>query len=162
MNAIVYARVSLSDGSQTVENQLRELDAWTAAMAGRDSFLLVERITDEASTRDRRPGKERALGLLRTKLADTVVFWSLDRWGRTSAELLAEFEEASRAGWTLISLKEGFSLDTAAGRLYAGLLGIFAQFERDRLRERTMAGLARARAQGKRLGRPPKRKERAA
>ena len=56
----------------------------------------------------------------------------------------------------LLSLKEGLDLSTAAGRLMANMLAIMANFERDRIRERTMLGLARAKAQGKRLGRPPK------
>jgi DNA invertase Pin-like site-specific DNA recombinase len=152
---VVYARVSSTDGSQTTENQMRELAQWEAAMG--DRVNIVERLTDQQSTRDTRPGKERALRLLRTKQADTVVFWSLDRWGRTMRELVLEFDEAVVRGWTLISLKEGISLDTAAGKLFAHILAAMANFERDRLSERTKAGMARARAQGKHVGRPRKK-----
>jgi DNA invertase Pin-like site-specific DNA recombinase len=154
VNAIIYARVSLTDGSQTTENQLRELDQWAAAMG--DRVAIVDRITDQQSTRDTRPGKERALALLRTKVADTVVFWSLDRWGRDMRELVLEFDEAIRRGWTLISLREGISLDTAAGQLMAHMLAAMAAFERARISERTRAGMARVKAQGKPIGRPRK------
>lgn len=154
MNVITYARVSLTDGSQTTDNQLRELAQWEANMG--DRVNIVARITDEQSTRDTRPGKERALKLLRTKQADTVVFWSMDRWGRTMRELVLEFDEAIARGWTLISLREGISLDTAAGKLFAHILAAMANFERDRISERTRAGMARAAAAGKHVGRPRK------
>jgi len=147
----------MTDGSQTTENQLRELAQWEAAMAARPDVRIIDRITDEQSSRDTRPGKERALKLLRTKQADTVVFWSLDRWGRTMRELVLEFDEAIQRGWTLISLREGISLDTAAGKLFAHILAAMANFERDRISERTRAGMARARAQGKHVGRPRKK-----
>lgn len=152
MNAIIYSRVSTTDGTQTVENQLADLARWEQAMGER--VHVVARIVDQQSSRDTRPGKERALKLLRTKQADTVVFWSLDRWGRTMSELVSEFDEAVRRGWTLISLKEGVSLDSAAGKPFAHLLAAFGQFERDRLSERTRAGMVRAKQQGTRSGRP--------
>lgn len=75
------------------------------------------------------------------------------------SELVLELEEFSKSGKALISLKEGFDLSSAAGRLMANLLASMANFERDMIRERTMLGLARARAQGKKLGRPFKNKE---
>jgi DNA invertase Pin-like site-specific DNA recombinase len=160
VNAIIYSRVSTTDGTQTVENQLADLVRWEQAMGER--VHVVERISDQQSSRDTRPGKERALKLLRTKQADTVVFWSLDRWGRTMSELVSEFDEAVRRDWTLISLKEGVSLDSAAGKLFANLLAAFAQFERDRLSERTRAGMARAKQCGTRSGRPIGRPRKAA
>jgi DNA invertase Pin-like site-specific DNA recombinase len=88
---------------------------------------------------------------------DGVAFWCLDRWGRTASELIFELEEFSKSGKCLISLKEGIDLSTSAGRLMANMLAIMANFERDRIRERTLLGLARAKAQGKKLGRPFKK-----
>lgn len=70
------------------------------------------------------------------------------------SELVMELEEFSKDGKTLFSLKEGIDLSTAAGRMFANILAAMANFERDRIRERTLLGLARAKAQGKRLGRP--------
>jgi DNA invertase Pin-like site-specific DNA recombinase len=72
------------------------------------------------------------------------------------SELVLELEEFSGANKSLISLKEGIDLSNAAGRLMANVLAAMANFERDRIRERTLLGLARARAQGKKLGRPRK------
>ena len=72
-------------------------------------------------------------------------------------ELVLELEEFSKSGKAIISLKEGLDLSNAAGRLMANVLAAMANFERDRIRERTMLGLERARAQGKKLGRPRKK-----
>jgi DNA invertase Pin-like site-specific DNA recombinase len=69
------------------------------------------------------------------------------------SELVLELEEFSASGKSMFSMKEGIDLSTAAGRLMANMLSAMANFERDRIRERTLLGLARARAQGKKLGR---------
>jgi DNA invertase Pin-like site-specific DNA recombinase len=111
---------------------------------------------DEISSKDTRPQKEEVLKKLRLGEAQGVAFVSLDRWGRTMSELVLELEEFSASNISMFSLKEGLDLSTAAGRMFANVLAAMANFERDRIRERTMAGLARARAQGKTLGRPRK------
>lgn len=151
LRVALYARVSKAI-DQTPENQLMQLRVW----AKNSGAVIVGEFVDELSSRDTRPQKEEVLKLLRTKQINGVVFVALDRWGRSMPELVNEFEEAVRNDWTLISLKEGIALDTAAGRMMANVLGAFASFERDRIRERTIAGLARVRAQGKKLGRPRK------
>lgn len=110
---------------------------------------------DEVSSKDTRPKKEEALKLMRLGVADGVCFVALDRWGRTMSELVLELEEFSRTGKSLISLKEGIDLSTAAGRLMANVLAAMANFERDRIKERTLLGLAWAKAQGKIGGRHP-------
>ena len=102
--------------------------------------------------------KEKVLKMLRLGEIDGVAFYALDRWGRTMSELVLELEEFSKSGKALISLKEGLDLSNAAGRLMANVLAAMANFERDRIRERTILGLARAKAQGKKLGRPRKEK----
>lgn len=138
-------------------NQLLPLREWAknAVFDGKKVEVYKEMV-DEISSRDTRPKKEQILKWLRTGVIQGVAFVRLDRWGRTTSELVAEFEEATKKAWTFVSLKEGFSLDTAEGRLHARLLAVFAEFERDRIRDRTMEGLFRARAQGKKLGRPRK------
>lgn len=151
MKVALYARVSKAL-EQNPENQLIELRRW----AVNAQHEVVGEFVDEVSSKDTRPQKEAVLRLLRTGEAKGVAFWSLDRWGRNAGELVLELEEFSRSGVTLMSLKEGIDLSSAAGRLMANMLAIMANFERDRIRERTMLGLARARAQGKRLGRPRK------
>ena len=151
MRVALYARVSKAL-EQNPENQLIELRKWALNC----NHAIIGEFVDEVSSKDTRPQKELVLRLLRTGEAEGVAFWSLDRWGRNATELIFELEEFSKSGIMLMSLKEGIDLSTAAGRLMANMLAIMANFERDRIRERTMLGLARARAQGKRLGRPPK------
>jgi putative DNA-invertase from lambdoid prophage Rac len=83
-----------------------------------------------------------------------VLVWRLDRWGRSVTDLLATLQELEHLGVGFVSLTEALDLTTPAGRAMAGLLAIFAEFEREILRERTRTGLAHARENGKRLGRP--------
>jgi putative DNA-invertase from lambdoid prophage Rac len=155
MRICLYARVSKAL-AQTPENQLIDLRRWAAA-AG---HTIIGEFVDEVSSKDTRPQKELVLRKIRLGEADGVAFWSLDRWGRTTSELILELEEFSKSGKSIISMKEGLDLTNAAGRMMAGLLAVFANFERDRIRERTLLGLARAKAQGKKLGRPwPKNSE---
>ena len=151
MRVALYARVSKAL-EQNPENQLIELRRWAAAA----EHEVVGEFVDEISSRDTRPQKEDVLKRLRLGEIDGVAFVALDRWGRTMSELVMELEEFSKSGKSMISLKEGMDLSTAAGRMMAHILAAMANFERDRIRERTMMGLARARAEGKRLGRPPK------
>jgi DNA invertase Pin-like site-specific DNA recombinase len=151
MRVALYARVSKAL-EQNPENQLIELRNWARA-AGHN---VIGEFVDEVSSKDTRPEKEKVLKFLRLNMADGVAFIALDRWGRTMSELVLELEEFSASGKSIFSLKEGLDLSTAAGRLMANVLAAMANFERDRIRERTMLGLARARAQGKHLGRPRK------
>lgn len=151
MRVCLYARVSKAL-DQNPENQLQALRDW----ALRARAEIVGEFVDEVSSKDTRPQKERVLGLLRTHQADAVAFYALDRWGRTMSELVLELEEFGRNGWVMMALKEQIDLSTAAGKMFAHILAAMANFERDRIRERTLLGLARARAQGKRLGRPRK------
>jgi DNA invertase Pin-like site-specific DNA recombinase len=151
MRVALYARVSKAL-DQNPENQLIALREW----AKRSGVEVVGEYVDSVSSQDTRPNKELVLRKLRLNEADGVAFFALDRWGRNMSELVLELEEFSKTGKSLISLKEGLDLSTAAGRLMANVLAAMANFERDRIRERTMLGLARARAQGKKLGRPRK------
>jgi len=152
MRIALYARVSKAL-EQNPENQLIELRKWATA-AG---HTVVGEFVDEISSKDTRPSKEAVLRMMRLGEVDGVAFWSLDRWGRNMTELVLELEEFSKSGKALISLKEGLDLSNAAGRLMANVLAAMANYERDRIRERTLLGLARARAWGKKLGRPPKK-----
>ena len=149
MKVALYARVSKAV-DQTPENQLIELRRWAQSSGA----IVVGEFVDELSSRDTRPSKEEVKRLAFLKEIDAIVFVALDRWGRSIEELVFEMKQFSDRGVALISLKEGLNFDTAAGKLYAHLLAAFANFERERIRERTIAGLARVRAQGKHIGRP--------
>ena len=98
----------------------------------------------------KREAREKLLEAARRREIDVVLVWRLDRWGRSVTDLLATLQELEHLGVGLVSLTEALDLTTPIGRAMAGLLAIFAEF----LRERTRAGLAHARANGKQLGRP--------
>jgi DNA invertase Pin-like site-specific DNA recombinase len=150
MKVCLYARVSIRL-DQNPENQLIALREWAK---NANVEVVGEFVDNGVSSRDTRPQKEKVLGLIRTRQADGVCFYALDRWGRNMTELVIELEEFSANGWMMMALKEQIDLSSAAGRLFANILASMANFERDRIRERTMLGLQRARAQGKKLGRP--------
>ena len=150
MKVALYARVSMAL-RQTPENQLIDLRAWAA----RSGHQIEGEYVDTISSKDTRPNKELLLKKLRMNEIDGVAFWSLDRWGRNSSELILELEEFSKSGKCMFSMKEGIDLSTSAGRLMANLLAIIANFERDIIVERTNLGLARAKSWGKIGGRHP-------
>jgi putative DNA-invertase from lambdoid prophage Rac len=107
----------------------------------------------------KREAREQLLEAASCREIDVVLVWRLDRWGRSVTDLLATMQELEHLGVGFVPLTEAL-LTTPAGRAMAGLLAIFAEFEREILRERTRAGLAHARENGKRLGRQPCRPRR--
>lgn len=147
----IYCRVSRAD--LNLENQLIPLKK-RAESEGWESQIFTER----ESTRNRRPVKEELMAALRRRDFDGVMVYSLDRWCRSVPEFAVELEEFQRRGIAFYSQREGFSFDTAIGTAMAQMAMIFAQLERGLIRERTLAGLARARAEGKKLGRPKLKK----
>src|SRR6202521_2494693 len=146
----LYARVSTND-QQTIPLQIRALREY-AARRGWTISLQVKEVGSGASQRELR---EALLAAARRREIDMVLVRRLDRWGRSVADLLATLQELNHLGVGFVSLTEALDLTTPAGRAMAGLLSVFAEFERDILRERVRAGLDHARQQGKRLGRPP-------
>lgn len=155
----LYARVSKAL-DQNPENQYEPLLDWiknTHYIQVKDKSNKHGIFVDEISSKDTRPKKEEVLRMIRLNISDGVCFVTLDRWGRTMSELVLELEEFSQNKKIMMSLKEGLDLSTAAGRMFANILAAMANFQRDRIREMTLLGLARAKAQGKRLGRPPKK-----
>jgi len=150
----LYLRVSTGDG-QTIENQRQALEE----MAARAGWQVVEVYADEGISgtkgRERRPAFDRMLkAALRRKL-DMIAAWSVDRLGRSLQDLVAFLSELKAAGVDLFLHQQALDTSSPSGRALFQMLGVFAEFEAAMIRERTLAGLARARAQGKRLGRPP-------
>ncbi len=145
----LYARVSTQD-QQTIPMQTRALREY-AARRGWTIALQVKEIGSGASQRERR---EQLLEAARRREIDVVLVWRLDRWGRSVTDLLATLQELEHLGVGFVSLTEALDLTTPAGRAMAALLAVFAEFEREILRERVRAGLAHARQNGRRLGRP--------
>ena len=107
-----------------------------------------------SGAKDRRPGLDRLLLDARRARFNVVVCWALDRIGRDLKHLLAMLEDFQSLNIPFVSLKEGLDLGSASGRLQFAILAALSQFEGERLRERTVAGLEHARAERKRLGRP--------
>lgn len=149
LRAGLYARVSTND-QQTIPLQIRTLREY-AARRGWTVAMQVKEIGSGASARELR---EEIVEAARRRDIDVVLVWRLDRWGRSVTDLLATLQELEHLGVGFVSLTEALDLTTPAGRAMAGLLAVFAEFERDILRERVRAGLAHARRNGKRLGRP--------
>ncbi|MGA3205177.1 MAG: recombinase family protein [Bryobacteraceae bacterium] len=145
----LYARVSTSD-QQTLAMQNRAMREY----AVRRGWTIALQIREVNSGSVRREAREKLLEAARRRQIDIVLVWRLDRWGRSVTDLLATLQELEHLGVGFVSMTEALDLTTPAGRAMAGLLAIFAEFEREILRERTRAGLAEARRSGKQLGRP--------
>ena len=145
----LYARVSTSD-QQTLPMQSRAMREYAA----RRGWTIALQVREVGSGAGKREAREKLLAAARRREIDVVLVWRLDRWGRSVTDLLAPLQELEHLGVGFVSLTESLDLTTPAGRAMAGLLAIFAEFEREILRDRTRAGLAHARQNGKRLGRP--------
>jgi DNA invertase Pin-like site-specific DNA recombinase len=144
----MYARVSTHD--QTAENQLLELRRYVSARG----WSAVEYVDEGVSgAKDRRPALDQLVADVRRHKVQGVVCWRLDRFGRNLRHLVLLLDEWQSRGVAFVTLGEGIDTSTPAGRLVAGVLASIAEFERARIQERIRAGLTRARAQGKRLGR---------
>ncbi len=146
----VYVRVS-TDG-QSVENQKRELDA----VATRHEWDVVEVFSDHgvSGAKDKRPAFDRMLKGVARRDFDLVAAWSVDRLGRSLRHLLGFLDELKAKGLDLYLHQQGLDTSTPAGRMLFQMVGVFAEFERAMIVERVNAGLKRAKAQGKTLGRP--------
>jgi len=146
----LYARVSTQD-QQTLPMQIRVLRAY----AKQRRWTIVLQIKDVGSGASERPHREQLMHAARRRELDAILVWRLDRWGRSLADLVMTLKELTELGVGFISLTEALDLTTPTGRALAGLLAVFAEFEREILRERVKAGIAQARKEGKPHGRPP-------
>ena len=146
----LYARVSTND-QQTIPLQIRALREY----AVRRGWTIALQVKEASSGASERQLREKLLESARRREIDVVLVWRLDRWGRSVTDLLATLQELEHLNVGFVSLTEALDLTTPAGRAMAALLAVFAEFEREILRERVRAGLAHAQQNGKRLGRPP-------
>ena len=152
MRVGLYARVSTRDKDQNPETQLVALRGHAQAQG----WHIVKEYVDTASAVDMR-GRIAWRQLLKDAQAhhfDCVLVLRLDRAFRSVADLHRTLEAWQAPGVDFVSLREGFDTKSAAGRLVMNFLASFAEFELSLIRERIADGLARARAEGKRLGRP--------
>ena len=149
LRAGLYARVSTHD-QQTLPMQNRAMREY----AVRRGWTIVMQVKEVGSGASQRQMRERLIEAARRREIDVVLVWRLDRWGRSVTDLLATLQELEHLGVGFVSLTEALDLTTPAGRAMAAMLAVFAEFEREILRERVRAGLAHARQNGKTLGRP--------
>jgi len=149
----LYLRVSTDE--QTTQNQYREL----CAVADRHGWKVVVKYEDAgisgAKGREQRPGFQALMHAIARREIDMVAAWSIDRLGRSLMDLLAFLRELHAKDVDLFLHQQGIDTSTPSGKAMFQMLGVFAEFERAMIRERVIAGLARARAEGKRLGRRP-------
>ena len=149
MKAAIYARVSTFD--QEPENQLHELRQYVEARVWQ-AVQYVDRGVSGA--KDRRPALDQLIADAKRRRFDVLVCWRLDRLGRNLRHLILLLDELQALGIGFVTLGEGIDTTSPTGRLVLHVLGAISEFERERIRERVMAGLQRARTQGKALGRP--------
>ena len=143
----LYARVSTSD-QQSIPQQVRAMREYAA----RRGWTITVQVKEIGSGASQRQLREKLLDAARRRDIDVVLVWRLDRWGRSVTDLLATLQELEHLGVGFVSITEALDLTTPAGRAMAGMLAVFAAFEREILAERVRAGLAHARQSGKRLG----------
>jgi putative DNA-invertase from lambdoid prophage Rac len=122
--------------------------------AARRGWMIAPQVKEVGSDASQRQLREKLLEAARRREIDAVLVWRLDRWGRSVTDLLATLQEPEHLGVGFASLTEALDLTTPAGRAMAALRAVFAASEREILGERVRAGLAHARQNGKRLGRP--------
>ena len=146
----LYARVSTHD-QQTLALQRNALVAYAQQRSG----AIVTVVEDVDSGVNERLQREALMRAARRREIDTIVVWRLDRWGRSLVDLVSTLQELYELGVGFISLSEALDFTTPTGRAMAGMLAVFAEFERGILRDRVKAGIAEARRRGTRHGRPP-------
>lgn len=150
--AAIYLRVSTS--GQTTENQRRELEK----VAEQRGWQIVDTYEDHGISgskgREKRPAFDRLHKDAARGKVDVVMAWSIDRLGRSLHHVVAFMAELGELGVGLYLHQQAVDSSTPAGKAMLAMCGVFAEFERSMIVERVNAGLARARAEGKRLGRP--------
>jgi len=151
--AALYLRVSHSE--RTVENQLQALQEWADRAGLEIAQVYVDEGISGAKGRDKRPGFDAMLKDATRRKFDVLAAWSVDRLGRSLTGLLDTLQELHGAGIDLYLHQQAVDTRTPAGRAMFQMMGVFAEFERAMIQERVRAGMNRARAQGRQIGRKP-------
>ena len=147
MKVAIYARVSTEE--QNIDNQTIPLVEYCTRMN-----YEYEVFTEKISTRKTRPVQYELYNRLLRKEFDCLIIYKFDRWARSLKEMVEHIESLIAKDIKVYSYSENIDLSTSMGKAMFHIIGAFAQLERDIIRERTLAGLARAKAWGKKLGRP--------
>lgn len=145
----IYVRVSTAD-QQTLPMQLDAIKKYLRAR----KWKCVLEVDDIGSGAKDRKKRQQLMMAARRQEIDAIVVWKLDRWGRSLHDLVSTLQELSEIGIGFVSITEAIDLTTPIGRATAGMLAVFAEFERELLRERVKSGIAQARKKGTPHGRP--------
>jgi DNA invertase Pin-like site-specific DNA recombinase len=148
----IYARVSTIDKGQDPDLQLSELREYVE----RRGWTIVSEYVDKghSGAKESRPALNRMMADARRRKFDVIAVWKLDRFGRSLKHLVTALADLESLGVTFVSLRDGFDLSTASGRLMFQIIGAMGEFERNLIRERVKAGMTNARRKGIRIGRP--------
>ena len=148
----LYARVSTD--KQTCENQLNEL----RSIAERMQYIIVDEFIDEgiSGATSSRPSLDALMKSATQRRFDMVICWSIDRLGRSLQNLIEILNELQSLKVDLFFMQQGMDTSTSAGRMMFSIFGALAEFERNLIRERVIAGQQRAISQGVKMGRPSK------
>jgi DNA invertase Pin-like site-specific DNA recombinase len=151
--AVLYLRVSTIE--QTTANQERELREVASRMGCEIVHVYKDHGISGAKGRDKRPAFDRMCRDATKRQFDMVMAWSVDRLGRSLQDLVGFLSELHALRIDLFLHQQGLDTTTPAGKALFQMMGVFAEFERSMIQERVRAGLARAKSEGKKLGRPP-------
>jgi DNA invertase Pin-like site-specific DNA recombinase len=152
MATAIYARVSTKD--QTTDNQVEQLQQ-VAAKAGWAVSAVYADVVSGSKGREQRPELDAMLKAVTRREIDRVMVWSVDRLGRSLQDLVSTMQEIQAAGADLYLHQQAIDTSTPAGKALFQMCGVFAEFEREMIRERVKAGLERTKAKGTKLGRRP-------
>ena len=146
------ARISTAD-QHSIELQQADMRDYCKSRG----WSIIEEITEEISGAAKsRPGRDKIMALARARKIDGVIVWRLNRFGRSSSELILLLNELQALGVAFTSIQESLDFSTPTGRLMASLLAVFAEFEREILLENVNAGIRKYREKNQTWGRPPK------
>jgi DNA invertase Pin-like site-specific DNA recombinase len=144
----VAAYVRVSTGAQDTAMQMADI----RRLAELRHWEIVATVEEKASGAKTRPARQRLISEAKTGAYDAIVVWKLDRWGRSTVDVLTTVTELDAAGVAFVSVQDSIDMTTAQGRLMVQLLAAFAEFERAQIRERVTAGLKHAKRNGTRTG----------
>lgn len=149
MRVACYARVSTSD-QKTLTAQSKEMRSY----AQKRKWDVVYDVKEVGSGAKYRKKRQEIIDAAIRREIDVIVVWKLDRWGRSMSDLMTSIKDLTEVGVGFVSITEALDLTTSSGRALAGMLSVFAEFERDILSERIKSGIAESRKKGNPHGRP--------
>ncbi len=150
MRAAIYSRVSTTD-QQTLDMQT---DACRNYIKARGWNTTLEILEIASGAKNDRPKRNLIIDAYKKREIDVIVVWKLDRWGRSTVDLMTSLQNMQEVGVAFVSVTEALDFTTSTGKAMAGILAIFANFERDMLKERVKSGIIEARKRGGNHGRP--------